>query len=140
MGVEYEVESILKAFDDFDNYVNIINSGKFEAIYDGYLINLENFERLREKLHDYDIKNKYLNNSDKEKFKLAPEDSGEDFIIQINCGFQFIIINNDLCNKICIHNNHIIKYKINSKKIFLYTENALKMTYKNNQNNIISKK
>ena len=138
--MEYEVESILKAFDDFDNYVNIINSGKLEAIYDGYLINLENFERLREKLHDYDIKNKYLNNSDKEKFKLAPEDSGEDFIIQINCGFQFIIINNDLCNKICIHNNHIIKYKINSKKIFLYTENDLEMTYKNNKNNIISKK
>ena len=81
MGVEYEVKSFLKAFDEFDSYVKIINSENVGSKHYGYLINLNKLEQLKEKLEYYKTKNKYLSNKDKEKFKLEPEDSFEDFLI-----------------------------------------------------------
>ena len=92
MGSENEVESILKAFDEFDNYVKNINSENVGSKHDGYLINLKKFEELKEKLEYYKIKNKYLSSIDKEKFKLEPEDSIEDFLVKINCDFFFNMV------------------------------------------------
>ena len=138
MGVENEVESYLKGFAEFDSYVNIINSQN--SIYDGYIINLISFQNLKDFLNNYKAENKSTRNLNEENLKLKPEASGKDFMNQINNNYQFIIINLNLCRKICIHNDHNIKYKISSEKITLYTENGLKIKFKNNKDNIISKK
>ena len=138
MGAENEVESHLKAFDKFDNYVKVINSQNLETKYHGYIINLENFKKLKKNLDDYTAENKFNNNIIKEKLK--PEDSGKDFMHKINNNYSFIIINLDLYRQICIHNDHNIKYTISFDKIVLYTENGLIIKFKNNKDNIISKK
>ena len=142
MGADNDVSSYLKALDDFKAYVNKINSeNSTKKQHYGYLINLNNYYTFKVKLNTNNINSSFIKCYDEGKIKLSPEDT-TDLVVQLNSGYKFIIINDELYKKICKlkdQNTHQIEYIISPEKIILYAENGHEFHFKNNKDNKIDK-
>ena len=144
---DFDLEQYKKAFDNFDKFVDEINSENLsDETHRGYLINFTDFNKLKKKVKKFNNKNDITCSLSKEKtkFKLKPENY-EDLEQKIGNGDEFIIINGALQQIICDQeeeenlDTHQIEYSISPKYIKIILKNGRELKFKNNKDNIIGK-
>ena len=140
-------------FDDFETYLKKINDNNtygWNSTHKGYLVNHNDFEKMRNKVSAaYEMRknsqqNPNQNEANNEKIQINQLKtlSLTEAKNLISAGNKIIIINTDVYESICIQiipgkENHLIKYKIDNGFIVINPHQSDEIKFKNNGDNII---
>ena len=142
----------VNGFNDFEKYIKQINlnhSYNFEKHY-GYLINLEEYEKIKLSIKEEYNKTKYKNNysnksNTKEKKVYVIEDiefrNSNYLLNMIQNGNKYIFININLWKLLCKKNKeetNQIEYEINYYKIKFKLDDQKELIFNNSKDNIIN--
>ena len=136
MKNDSSLKNYKEAFSDFEKFLEDIYSDEnsFGKEHRGYLINLKDYERIKENIDDY----KFNINDSKNNFKINQIEfkTPQYLINMILNGNKYILINTDLWEIIDYtdkNDESLIIYKVNSKDITFSLDN-IELSFKHNKN------
>ena len=139
MGIEND-NDYQDAIKKFKEYVYQTNADESNKTHKGFLIDYTEFLKLEKKLENKENNNGSCESTSNNRPNLTPQ-KPTGLKNKINNGDKFVLINNDLYEKICDRNLdpkiHIIQYKISKDCINLYGENNEVLKFKKSDINLI---